>query len=366
MSNHLISMTYKRDLGTGTRKSLMVLLADKASDDGQGIYASKQTIACELNVTKKTVITNIDQLVVDGLLVVVGERPCNGGYTVEYAINVAALEDVPLVACHARHENRKSQKGSEGGSPGKIFHRANSFASGSEGGSPKPSLNPIPPLSPNGDKTPTLDLKKVSKKNKTKAAGQSSRRKSKQAGSKLPDDWKPPAIHDLSAVAIKLIRQWPPGAYQAVCELFRLHYQSNTGPQGIRSNWNDVLSKWIIGDHAKIMRDAAAGVSFAELTPKEKGAKASLARPVKSKDREDDTSRRMHDLLRRTLGSHIHEQWISKAALICNSDQTVSVFVGSEFQKSWIEERWHDRIGNAAREAMGSSIKSVIVQVDQG
>jgi hypothetical protein len=44
-------------------------MADKASDYGTGIWASKQTMADELEVSKQTVITTIKGLVADGLLV---------------------------------------------------------------------------------------------------------------------------------------------------------------------------------------------------------------------------------------------------------------------------------------------------------
>lgn len=84
----------------------MVLLADKASDDGRGIYASKQTMADELCTSKQTVITVIKELLADGLLKAVGQNKITAGYTVEYAINVAKLQALPLVKCHADRESR--------------------------------------------------------------------------------------------------------------------------------------------------------------------------------------------------------------------------------------------------------------------
>lgn len=100
MSNHLISEAYKRQLGSMARNAVMVLLADKASDDGTGIWASKQRMAEELGTTKQTVITTIKALVADGLLSEAGQRKCANGYTVEYQINVSALQALPLVASH--------------------------------------------------------------------------------------------------------------------------------------------------------------------------------------------------------------------------------------------------------------------------
>lgn len=102
MSNHLITECYKRKLGSVTRLAMMAYLADKAADCGGGIYASKQTMADELDLTKKTVITTIQGLIADGLLVAVGTKPCANGHTVEYAISVDALAALPLVGCWAR------------------------------------------------------------------------------------------------------------------------------------------------------------------------------------------------------------------------------------------------------------------------
>ena len=101
MSNHLTSMVYKRDLGSIARKAVMVLLADKASDDGSGIWASKQRMANELCASKQTVLNTLKSLASDGLIAEVGKRKCANGYTVEYAINVANLEALALVKWHA-------------------------------------------------------------------------------------------------------------------------------------------------------------------------------------------------------------------------------------------------------------------------
>lgn len=106
MSNHIISVAYKRDLRTPMRKSVMVLLADKASDDGSGIWASKQTMADELCCSKQSVISTIQDFISEGLLLELGRRKSPNGFTVEYGIVVDVLTDLPLVACHA-HQSRR-------------------------------------------------------------------------------------------------------------------------------------------------------------------------------------------------------------------------------------------------------------------
>jgi hypothetical protein len=107
MSNHLISLVYKRDLGSLPRKALMVLLADKASDDGSGIWASKKTMADELCCSKMTILRAVQSLIDDGLLAEVGQRANSFGFTVEYLLKVAAIEALPIVACHARTQSRR-------------------------------------------------------------------------------------------------------------------------------------------------------------------------------------------------------------------------------------------------------------------
>jgi hypothetical protein len=101
VSNHLISEVYKRKVGNIARKAVMVLLADKASDDGSGIWASKQRMADEVGASKQTIIATLKSLVDDKLVVERGQRKCTNGYTVEYAINVAALKRLPLVKSHS-------------------------------------------------------------------------------------------------------------------------------------------------------------------------------------------------------------------------------------------------------------------------
>lgn len=87
------------------RKAVMVLLADKASDDGSGIWASKQRMAEEIGASKQTVIATLKALIDDGLVREAGKRKCTNGYTVEYAINVRALKSLPLVKSHIEDQS---------------------------------------------------------------------------------------------------------------------------------------------------------------------------------------------------------------------------------------------------------------------
>jgi hypothetical protein len=108
VSNRLITEAYRRDLRTPMRKGVMALLADKADDDGTGIYASKQTMADELCCSKQAMLDTIKAFIAEGLLIEAGHRRAPNGFTVEYAIVVAALEALPLVKSHADRLARQS------------------------------------------------------------------------------------------------------------------------------------------------------------------------------------------------------------------------------------------------------------------
>lgn len=146
MSNHLITEAYKRQVGNMARKAVMVLLADKASDDGTGIWASKQRMADEIGASKQTVIATIKSLIADGLIREAGQRRCPNGFTVEYAINVKALRQLPLVKCHAddQSENLTGQKSS----PVKMSDRTGQAAlpHRSENLTQTPQNPPKPPI----------------------------------------------------------------------------------------------------------------------------------------------------------------------------------------------------------------------------
>ncbi|MBN8484135.1 MAG: helix-turn-helix domain-containing protein [Sphingomonadales bacterium] len=155
MSNHLISITYKRVLGSGTRKALMVLFADKASDDGRGIYASKQTMADELDLSKQTVISTIKGLIDDGLLSEVGERACDTGHTVEYAINVDALIALPLVEYEKRRAERAEAR--KRASPVKKLDRSTDLTATGQTALPKPLSKPFTPQTPHSGQSDARD-----------------------------------------------------------------------------------------------------------------------------------------------------------------------------------------------------------------
>ncbi len=85
----------ERRFGSAARKQIIMFLADKASDDGSGIWCSKGTIQRHTELSESTVKRTIIDFLREGILIETGRRHCKNGYTVIYRIvleRVAALE----------------------------------------------------------------------------------------------------------------------------------------------------------------------------------------------------------------------------------------------------------------------------------
>ena len=138
MSNKVSVLVYSRRFGSPVRKAVMVYFAERASDNGAGVWASKATIAQAIECGRSTVIRTIKEFVAEGLLIEVGTRPCRDGETVEYAIDldaVAALDDASDVP-----ERDRSRSGTSLAA-GRDQSRSGTPTSPAAG--PKPSLGTI-------------------------------------------------------------------------------------------------------------------------------------------------------------------------------------------------------------------------------
>lgn len=109
MSWKVLAKVYERKAGSAMNKAILSYCADKASDNGRGIWASKGTIAAELEAGRSTVIRVMNELVEEGLLVPEGTRGCANGATVEYRIDLAALARLPLVEKPNTRSSNQSQ-----------------------------------------------------------------------------------------------------------------------------------------------------------------------------------------------------------------------------------------------------------------
>lgn len=98
MSWELVGKVSRRKVGGQSRKLLLMTMADKANDDGSGVYASFSTLAeaCEMN--RATVKRLIKEFEDEGLVAKVGERECSNGRTNDYTLNVDAIDALPRIA----------------------------------------------------------------------------------------------------------------------------------------------------------------------------------------------------------------------------------------------------------------------------
>lgn len=95
MSWKVANLCADRIFGSAARKQIIMFLADKASDDGSGIWCSKGTIQRHTELGESTVKRTITDFLREGILIETGRRPCKNGFTMIYRIvldRVTALE----------------------------------------------------------------------------------------------------------------------------------------------------------------------------------------------------------------------------------------------------------------------------------
>ena len=323
MSNHVSSEVYKRQIGSMARKAVMVLFADKASDNGTGIWAAKQTMADELDTSKQTVITTIKGLMADGLVIEVGHRKCQNGYLVEYAIDMRALRALPMAKSH--RDDRSNGLTGQAALPVKPFDPTGQAALPDQSSSLtqtslEPSLNQKPP-NPLG-------------RGRERAA--------------IVDDWVLPGIDDLPEPIAALARQWPAGAYQAEGAAFHQHWR---GRGTKRPDWGASWAARVKAQHVEVMRAAKAGVVFGGDPG---GAVVALRPPVGAKRREDDRSAALHAAIGEIVGPALWGQWFEPAALIFE-DIGLAVIAPSRFHAAQLETVHRGSI-DAALAALGQAV----------
>lgn len=91
MSWRVANECAERRFGSAARKQIIMFLADKASDDGSGIWCSKGTIQRHTELGESTVKRTIGEFLKEGILVETGRRPCKNGFTVIYRIVLARV-----------------------------------------------------------------------------------------------------------------------------------------------------------------------------------------------------------------------------------------------------------------------------------
>lgn len=355
MSWETQSWAAKQRPGSASAKLVLLGLASCA-DANHCAFPSVQWLCDFSDLNRKTVISAIQRLE-DGMFPLIedtGERRGRTGQVKVYRL--AAADASGATADPASETVPKAEQ----------FQKRNSSGSGvkqSQKRDTEPVSNLLPPLTAKAVKTPAPDFDNGLKGNDPAPAGPAGKRGPR--GSRLPEDWEAPPSSELLPMAGKLVQQWPSGAYEAVCETFRLHWHSETRAIGCKRDWGAALAKWLISDHSKIMRDAKAGVSFAGLAPARQSASGArpAVKPVAAKAKEDARSEAIHAILRRELGGQIADTWFAPIALIYDAPGVV-VIAGSEFTRGWVEDHFQSKIMAAARAVLGSGVRWVRFQVE--
>lgn len=363
MSWETQSWAAKQRPGSASAKLVLLGLASCA-DANHCAHPSVQWLCDFSDLNRKTVIMALQRLE-DGMFPMIedtGRRVGRTGQVKVYRINAA------------KAAGASADPASEAVPKAEPFQKRNSSGSGvkqSQKRDTEPFLEPIPLSSSSDDEAPPLpfgdaegngdlpagaggDLGGASAPDGTKAG--------EGRGKRLPDDWTPPPPGELSPVARQLVEQWPSGAYQAVCETFRLHWASETRAIGRKRDWGAALAKWLITDHPKVMRDAKAGVSFARLAPQSPAS--AVANPVKARAREDQRSAAVRDLLKQHVGERTYQAWLDPVALIVGTRCELVIVSASSFVSDWLRQHFEQALIGAARRVIGSSFGGLKFEIE--
>lgn len=95
MSRQVAKLVYDRKIGSMLRKAVLAYFAERANDDGSMIWASKKTIADEIECSKQAVINTVKQFLAEGILRENGFRKTQGGFTHIYDMDLAKIAALP-------------------------------------------------------------------------------------------------------------------------------------------------------------------------------------------------------------------------------------------------------------------------------
>lgn len=186
----------------------------------------------------------------------------------------------------------------------------------------------------------------------------------------LTEDWTQPPVSALQPKVQALVNTWPKGAYQAVCETFRLHAMADDR-QRTPAQWLARLGSWLSADHSKVMRDAKAGVCFAALVPLPADGIVAQRAPARSpdcKDDEDERSGAVHAALQASEGEANWRTWLQPCAILISGDASaasVAVVTTSDFLRDAVQNRFERAIRAAARAGLGKSVHALHFEVQR-
>jgi hypothetical protein len=218
----------------------------------------------------------------------------------------------------------------------------------------EPFFEPNPPSSLRDD-TPKVALPLPSMA-KTKLD-----RQPQHSTCQLLSNWKLPQIESLPPNVRSFVQQWPTGGYELVGERFRLHWLSTTHRRRKR-DWQAAFAKWLLEDHAKMMRSAKDGISYAP-APKAVASYKTNS-PLVAKQKENEASEAVHKELNRMLGNKTYEHWFADLAILVDGSST-KIVCRSTFTLDYVQTEFQHCIERAARHVTGREKIEVQFQIDE-
>ncbi|MFG6508277.1 MULTISPECIES: helix-turn-helix domain-containing protein [unclassified Sulfitobacter] len=114
MSNKVRQIVECRSVGrnghatsAAIRKGVLLVMADRADDEGREVFLSKTSITEITEHSKSTVKAAIAELCADRLIIVDGKRKIANGFTVNYRLNLDAIEQLPVNSFGQRQINKE-------------------------------------------------------------------------------------------------------------------------------------------------------------------------------------------------------------------------------------------------------------------
>lgn len=169
-------------------------------------------------------------------------------------------------------------------------------------------------------------------------------------GSRIPADWKPPAIDDLPPGAKAKAKQWPAGAYEGEAEAF-VAYWLGEGRAGARKlDWNKTWFNRVNEVTSRVLRDARSGVTFTKPTS---GANAPPAAPLMlDSSREPPPARLIRSRIEAAVGEAMYRTWFAPSRIDIDHGVLTLVSV-SVFASDYQRNNFAREIGSAMHAVLG-------------
>lgn len=170
-------------------------------------------------------------------------------------------------------------------------------------------------------------------------------------GSRIAEDWTPPAIADLPPQAANKARQWPAGAYEAEAEAFRNYWLGEGRAGACKADWNRTWYNRINEITARVLRDARNGVKLAGT------AAQAPARPPVMLDtsREGKPAAMIRTAIEKRIGAALYARWIAPSRIDV-AGEIVTVVSPSAFDAAYVRDNFQNDIAAAVGPIIGADV----------